>query len=449
AARLLWQLDPLPGEARAARLLVIDSYLAERQGVTAFHAMLRFDQDYRPLDRGIAGHFVARLLDLGLDNEAVNWLAALDNDGALKLRLRVRTGLLEPEAAIAGARAQLGKGGDATYWLVLADAADKQGDGTLRVEALERLHNVDPGPAQATALWQAYFSEARSAANRHRLLTGDDAAWLDLAARLLGASPPQSRALFAHISRHAAARETRRGAGSQLVLSLQQSGLDRAALLLVGGEPALTGILDPQARYVLGRMAESTSAPALAARFWQGLPAPADMGAEEWQLRLAAVQWRSGMREPALDTARATLEQTKALPGPAVSRGMALAREMADAGDFGAAAQLYAALLPHAGSGRDRDILFALGEIAESAGRSAAAADYFMRSALAAGGPAGAAAAAPARLAAARNLARAGYHADARAQFQWILKNSGDSMQLEQARRALARLPQTGKSLEE
>src|ERR671910_771838 len=47
AARLLWQLDPSPDEARAARLVVIDSYLAEQQGAAAFRAMLRFDQDYR------------------------------------------------------------------------------------------------------------------------------------------------------------------------------------------------------------------------------------------------------------------------------------------------------------------------------------------------------------------------------------------------------------------
>src|SRR5688572_1894850 len=101
AARLLWQLDPTPDEARAARLVVIDSHLAEQQGEVAFRAMLRFDQDYRPLDRAIAGHFVARLLDLGLHREAVNWLAALDDASALKLRLLLHAGLVKPDAAIA------------------------------------------------------------------------------------------------------------------------------------------------------------------------------------------------------------------------------------------------------------------------------------------------------------------------------------------------------------
>jgi len=69
--------------------------------------MLRFDQDYRPLGRDVAERFVERLLDLGLEREAVNWLAGLDDAGALKLRLRFRTGLVTPDAAIAQARARL------------------------------------------------------------------------------------------------------------------------------------------------------------------------------------------------------------------------------------------------------------------------------------------------------------------------------------------------------
>ena len=51
AARLLWQLPATPEEARAVRLLVIESYLAERQGDMAFRSMLRYHQDYRPLER--------------------------------------------------------------------------------------------------------------------------------------------------------------------------------------------------------------------------------------------------------------------------------------------------------------------------------------------------------------------------------------------------------------
>lgn len=225
AARLLWQLGPNPDEALAARLVVIDSYLAEGQGETAFRAMLRFDQDYRPLDRAVAGHFVARLLDLGLPKEAVNWLAAIDDASPLKLRLRLHAGLVRPEAAIAQARPRAAKGG-AQWWRVLADAAEKTGDGALAVEAQEQL--IDSGEP-AAGLWEAYEREARAAANQHKLLAGDDAAWLELARRL-AVRPARSRALLAYLSRHGAERETRLRAQVRHVHSLQQSGLERAAV---------------------------------------------------------------------------------------------------------------------------------------------------------------------------------------------------------------------------
>lgn len=226
AARLLWQLDPTPEEARAARLVVIDSHLAEQQGAVAFRAMLRFDQDYRPLDRATAGHFVARLLDLGLPTEAVNWLATLDDASPLKLRLRLHAGLVKPDAAIARARARTTKSGGADWWRVLADAAEKGGDGMLAVEAQEQL--LDAGEP-AAGLWQAYDREARAAANQHKLLAGDDAAWLELARRP-AVRPARSRALLAYLSRHGADRETRLRAQVRHVHSLQQGGLERAAV---------------------------------------------------------------------------------------------------------------------------------------------------------------------------------------------------------------------------
>lgn len=442
AARVLWTLGAPPDEARAARLLVIESHLAERQGAHAFHAMLRYDQDHRPLDRNVAGRFVEQLLQLGLDHEAVNWLAGLDDPGSLKLLLRLKTGLIEPGAAIVEARSRLGKTDDARYWRVLAEAAEKQGDGTLRVEALERLLQGfaagHPQPQAAATLWRAYALEADAAANRARLLAGDDGAWLDLAAGRLGASPPQARAVYAHLSRHAAAPATRLLAGSRLVQSLEKSGLPRAALHLYGGERA-PETLESQTRYRLGRMAEAHRAPAVAARFWAGLPAPADTGAEEWQLQIAAVQWQAGMRDRAVDTARAALKQAHALPEPAVVRAMALAREVALAGSADSAEQLYAALLPRAGRSRDREILMALGGIAESGGRYAAAADYFLRAAVANGPRAADPLALQARGAAAANLARAGFGHDARAQYEWLLAHSKDPAQVETARRGLAR----------
>lgn len=451
AARLLWQLDPAPVETRAARLLVIDSYLAERQGEAAFRAMLRYEQDYRPLDRDTAARFVGALLDLQLDKEAVNWLASLEDAGAMKLRLQLRTGLIGPDAAIAQARAQLARhakagGGGVDYWQVLAEAAARQGNGALQIEALEQLLNRAGGnesrarrtPAQE--LWQAYLSVAQAAANRDRLLAGDDTAWADRAARRVGANPPESRALFAYLARSGKAAETRLGAQLQIAFSLYQGGLDYTALHLFGDGEFAADALDPQARYLLGEIAETRNSPALAVRFWQGLAAPPNAGAGDWQVRFATMQWRAGAAEPALDMLRALAKAGKPLPDPAAGRALALAREMHVAGRPAAAEEALLGLQPLAAGSVALDMLYVLGEIAESTARFTRAADYYLRFALARGAQAPDARAVQARLAAAVNLARAGLREDARTQFQWVIGNSKDAAQIEIARRELARL---------
>jgi len=451
AARLLWQAEPAPGEARSARLLVIESHIAGRQGEAAFRAMLRFEQDYRPLERNIAGRFVEALLDLGLDQEAVNWLASLEDTSALKLRLRLRAALIGADAAIAQARAQIARldkaGGAAGYWQVLAEAAARQGNGVLRIEALERLLNHAGGnddmrrlrtPAQE--LWQAYLSEAQAAANRNQVLAGDDTAWTDFAGRRLGASPHESRALFAWLARNGKARETRLGAQLQLAFSLYQGGLDHAALHLFSDDSFTAEAIDPQARYLLGEIAETRNRPAAAVRFWQGLAAPPNAARGDWEVRLATMQWRSGAADAAVGTVRALAKSANPLAGPAASRALALAREVLAAGQPAVAEAMLAALLPAAGHEQAREMLLALGGIAQSAAQFARAADYYLRAALADGARATDALALQARLAAAVNLARAGYREDARTQYQWVIGNSKDAAQIEFARRELSRL---------
>ena len=441
AARLLWQLDATPAEGRAARLLIIESLVLEQQGDAAFRSMLRFEQDHRPLDRAVAERFVEALLDLGQERQAANWLSRLGETSPQRLRLQLRSGLVTPEAAVAQARARTARDGAAGYWQIIAEAAAMQKSGALGVESLEHVLQDDESDARrlhalAKQLWEGYLAEAQSAANRAGLLAGDDTAWLDLASRRLGADPVQARAMFAYLSRNGGARDVRLGAQLQLVFSLAQSGLDRAALRLFGDGAAAAE--DPQARYLLGNIAETKGDPVAAARFWQGLATPPNVVAEEWQLRLAAAQWGARMPGAAAATVRALAKSGKPLPAPAVTRGVALARDMRDAGRPELAQETLAALLPLAGREQSRDALQVLGEIAESGGQYAQAADYYLRAALA--NSKGDAAALQARLAAGINLARAGYKEDARAQFQWLIQNAKDPASRDAARRELSRM---------
>ena len=180
--------------------------------------------------------------------------------------------------------------------------------------------------------------------------------------------------------------------------------------------------------------------PAVALRFWQGLNTPPDIGAEEWQLRIAAAALRAGMMERAAAALKSVIGAAKALPAELAQRSVALAQEMLDAGKPYLANELFEALLPRVGAAQQRTALFGLGRIHESTGQWPVAADYYLRSALLADGRTPDTLALQARLFAALNLARAGYKDDARAQFEWLIRNSKDAAQIEIARRELKKL---------
>jgi len=446
AARALWQLEPSPQETRAARLLVIDSYVAERQGEQVFRVMLRFQQDYAPLDSPTAARFVEALLALDMEKQAVNWLASLDDTAPVKLILRLRTGLVTPENVEAQARAALAKRGGAGYWRVLAEIAQRRKDGVLRVEALEQLVNSDEETAAgkpaalATELWESYFSGARDTANRNQMLTGDDAAWSSFAGRQAASNSPVARSFFAHLALRGRDREMRFNAQLQLVHSLQQSQLERTALRLFESLNADESSFDNQTRYLLGAIAERAHLPALAARYWKGIAPPFGMSAEEWQARVAAAYWRGGESEAAASTLRALLGPGKPLPAEAARPLAGLAQEMIAAGKPEQAEPVLRGLLPGSDAKQQRDILYRAGQAAEQANRPQLAADYYLRSALLADGRTPDALAVQARLAAGLALVQAGFREDARAQFQWLLKNTTDAAQLAIVRRELAGL---------
>ena len=96
-------------------------------------------------------------------------------------------------------------------------------------------------------------------------------------------------------------------------------------------------------------------------------------------------------------------------------------------------------LLPGSDAKQQRDILYRLGRTAEQVNRHQLAADYYLRSALLADGKPDAMDV-QARLAAGLALVQAGFREDARAQFQWLLKNTTDPAQLAIAKRELAGL---------
>ncbi len=443
-ARALWLSTALPEDARQLRLLVIDSYLAEGNGNTAFRVMLRFAQDYHPIAPAQAEHFVEGLLALDMVREAANWLARLEDGSPARQMLRLKAGLIKPTAAIAQSRARLSKDGGPGHWEVIAEAAALGRKPSVRIEALEQLvrygRDRKAADAAATQLWQIYQTLAQESANRNHLLVGDDAAWAEYASQRLRPDPFVARAFFAYLAQRARTLEARQAAQRQLVVSLQQAKLGAVALRLFDQGAIDVATIDGEARYRLGTIAEARGEAALAARFWKGLPVPAGLTKPQWEVRRALANWRGGNISEAVSTLTAAASEKQPLPANEVPRAITLGQEMIVSGKPDTMEVSLPALLLLAGAEHQRELLMALGRASEANGQFARAAGYFLHAALAPDGRPRDATAASARLAAAINLARAGYRQDARAQFEWVIRHSRDAAEREVATRGLAKL---------
>jgi hypothetical protein len=447
-ARLLWRQETSAEELRQARLLVIESYLAEDKPRDAYALMLRFQQDYKPVDRDTAARFVDALLAAGMEKEAVNWFSQLDEASPVKLLLRLQTNLVTPEAAIVQARAGLAKNSATVpYWVVLQYAAAAQRNTMLHVEAMENLLQLaaDKPPERAMALaaelWKAYTAAAQELANQEKLLIGDEANWADFGARRAGSSPTAGRAFFAYLALASKVRATRQSAQLQLTYSLQSSKLSLTAVRLFGDAARFPASqLDPQARFLLGSMAADNNLQEAAARFWIGLAAPPNLDADEWNLRLAQALVRAGAATAGGDALRALIGEKKAMPPELLRRAVAVVVELQDGGHYKTGDELYRALLPLAPPRERRDILYGIARIAEANYDFPRAADHFLEAALLLDARAPDLLAVNARIAAGANLGRAGFKDDARNQFNWLLKNVKDPEKLEIVRREMQKL---------
>jgi hypothetical protein len=445
-ARFFWRGEPPAAEQREARLTVVESYLAEKRTEDAYRLMLRYQQDYTPIGDRVAVSFTEALLAFGLEKDAINWFAQLPDESPARLRMRLRMGLATPEQTIAQARALAAKQpGVAGYWVAIGEAAAQQKNPALALDALERtLDAADPRePARvaalAGALWKQYADIAAETANRAGLLKGDDARWSDFAARRLGPEPVVARALFAQLARGSASRETRFNAQLQLVTSLTQANLGRVAVRLFGDLQAFPlADLDPQVRYQLGNAAAENGLPAAAARFLEALPAPPTVGAEDWELSLAAVYLKAGNTEQAAAELRKLVAGKGPLSPRQVSRSATLASDLAEAGQAKSAQEVLRGLAPRADASTRRDVLLAQARVADAAGEHRTSAGAWLEAALAGPAPAGDVVAW--RLNAARALVRAGLRDDARAEYEWLAKNAKDAATLDAARRELQKL---------
>ena len=436
AGRALWSAGISPATIRDLRLLVIRSHVLESRHEDAWHSMLRFEQDYRPLDPATATGFVEALLDAGMVREALIWLGLLDERGAAWLRLHMHAGLVTAEETLARTRSALARSDDPAWWRLLLDVAGRSHNGALRLAALEQLLEIEQGEQAAVTgavrLWSAYASHVRTTANAHQLLSGDEAGWLEFAIRRRETDAAEARAYFAYLARHAGDPLLRRRAEERLAAGYAAAKLPRVALRMFGAWPGQANGLQAPTRLVLGRLAEGLGDHTLAFRFLEALPAPQDMPAAVWQLRMSALALRAGRPDAAVLIAQQLAAETAAIPSVQLVEWILHAQQLADHGLHEVALMLFGRALPHATSEQSRTMQSEIERINRGLKETQPAVDFYLRRALSAPEVA-----AEARLKAGISLSRAGLLGDARTQFDWVLKNASDPSLIAIARREL------------
>ena len=435
-----------PEDYRAARRTAIDAYLGAGEADAAYLAILRFRQDFAPLQASELEGFVAGLLAAGRADQAAQWLAQLGPDSPSGALLRLRAGLIRPAAAATQARALLAKGVAEPGWALLSGAGRAAADPQIEIEVLEGRLNaatiaVSSQADPAAALWKAYAHVAERVANAEQLLAGDDAQWLQAASRMRAKRPRSARALTASLIVNARASATRTRAQSQLIEGLRAAGLARTAWRLFSDVDRfpLTQ-LDSQVRFELGALAAEVGEAAAGVAYWQGLPPMDGMSRGQWQARNLALLLQAGMTAEALKLADGALDAKTRLDAESVDR---LARAASHAVDFGhaeAARIVFQGLLAHVNDVQQRiAVLTGLARAHASGGDARAAAEAYLLAALSAKDPQDPATLA-AREAAGANLLRAGLRADARAVFEWIARNARSAEARQAAERRLSQL---------
>jgi hypothetical protein len=429
----LWRGDALPEPAqRQARRGVIDVYLAQNRARDAYRAMLRFQQDFRPLTRDESEAFVRGLAAAGLGKEALSFAAGLDARHPAVVRAELGAGVTPAATALGVARAALARGEDAdALWLQL-EASRRVPDRSAEVAALERLLNrptksAGPRPVDAATLAEAYGHRGRELASAGQLLVGDDAAWLAVADKRAASDPPGARSLWALLTRQAGSDANRRLAGERLLASLRDAKLALTAVhLFAPGSPLAIPGDAVEARRVLSRMATEAQSWGAAADFLEGVPPPAGTAPAQWALQRA--QALLAAERP--DAAAGALQGVGAESMPLAPSDVAAAVQVGEAllrqGALAPAETLLAAALRAGGATPNRDALFAMGRVKSAQGKPAEAAEYFMRCAVAAGADATDALSVAARIEAAATLGAAGWREDARRQLLWLTKSVKD-----------------------
>ncbi|MHB1100903.1 MAG: tetratricopeptide repeat protein, partial [Burkholderiales bacterium] len=348
--QLIWKENLSRIELRQARLQVIESLIMEKDGKSAYYAMLRFDQDYHPVSIAEADEFVGGLFSMGMTQNTAPWLVLLDDGDPVKIRAELEAGLIDPGVAIKSAKGDIG---------ILLAASKMKTDPSAEISALETL--LAAGRISPEALWKSYQDHAIEFSNHYALLQGSS--WFGPIAKIT--DPYAARSLLAYLADHE--KDAKDKAISLIIDSLE--GEPKVALSLFSNSPDLSS----QAKHALGKVAFGSGDYASCVKFWDGLALK-----KSEPLDLAHAWLKTGQPEKAAAVLGEYLKGVKTLDPQVSNRILPLLEKMV-AMEAPASKDLLESLLPLADGNTKREALMLLGQASDNPKQAAA---YYFEAAI-------------------------------------------------------------------
>ncbi|HEX5056614.1 MAG TPA: tetratricopeptide repeat protein [Gammaproteobacteria bacterium] len=310
--RLIWKTEGASSVEQFSlyRRLIVRSYLVENNLEDAQRAMRRYQQDYGDKGREWQKLRARVLLQLERPAEALKALQGIDEADyetmALQWLAELRSQSRPPKDILGNVRKAVEDKGstpqdESRLWSVGAEAARDFGGRLTETRILETVL-MSPGALPADdalfavsgdRLWVAYRQFALDEGNALQLLIGQDARWLDEAAKWTKKEPEKARALLTVVMLDGAVPENRQLAYTRFLESVkalpEPARLLQKLFLDTRTFPKPAAVPD-QVRYLLVDDALSKNDMALATRLmsgFEGVPAGADPF--EWGLRRARI----------------------------------------------------------------------------------------------------------------------------------------------------------------
>ena len=443
------------------RRLILRSYLADGLAADAQTASLRYRQDY-PEQAQQDYLLRARILLLNKQYaEAIELLEPHADDptaGALLLLSQLRGDTRASNKVLQASYRHLREKGideemTANLWAVASEAAERAGNRSARVMALEQVLvkrkalSLPKSIIQPTSddLWNAYLEYAVEISNKQQLLIGQDDKWLALADSIKKKQPISARSLYAFVmlrGQQAEARDTAAEAFVTLLNSRKQGNALTQILFTDSQRFKERRDIPEPVRHKLVDLALADGDIDQASEIMATIQKPPP-GQDQfmWWLRRARILVLGNQTKLGVQALDAILDSNPKMEQLQVDRFMQVIFDLQTAGENDAAYDLFAKLFQHTDDEKtQREIYYWMADSRKAQERYDEAAQLYLKSAMYPDPKNMDPWAQTAHYQAAVVLAKAGMYQDAKTLLEHLLKVTKDPQRREALQRELQKM---------